>query len=573
MYIDVVPNRGSRPTALLREGWREGKKTFARTIANISHWPDDKIKAFRALLKGKKLVPADEAFTIEQSVPHGHVEAVLGTIKKLNLDTAISSKPCRERNLVLAMIAERLIYPCSKLATTRLWHSTTLASELSVEDANEEELYKAMDWLLKRQGRIESKLSRRHFSEEGPVLYDVSSSYYEGRTCPLADFGHNKDGKKGKKIIVYGVMTDHEGRPIGVKVYPGNTGDPSTVPDQVETLRKKFGLSHVVLVGDRGLLTQTQIDKLKEHPSLSWISALRSQSIRKLVESGTLQLSLFDKQNLAEITSPEYPGERLIACFNPLLAAERHRKRLDLLEATEKELKKIGEQIKRRKKKKFNKAEIGIKVGKIINHYKMGKHFKLLIEDDKLSWERKELLINEEAALDGMYIIRTSVSAKKMSAENTVRNYKSLSHVERAFRSFKGIDILVRPIRHRLPDRVKAHIFLCLMAYYVEWHMRQSLTPLLFDDEELYTIRKTRDPVAQAKPSSSAKRKKKTLKTKDGFPVHSFDTLLKELGTLCRNRCKIKSDKGSPAFYQNTQPSTLQRRAFELLGLFPVKGN
>lgn len=573
MYIDIVPNRNSRPTTLLREGWREGKKTFVRTIANISHWPDHKVKTFQALLKGKALVTTDELFSIEKSTPHGHVEAISGTIKKLKLDTIISSKPCRERNLVLAMIIERLLYPCSKLATTRVWHSTTLAGELSVKDSNEDDLYEAMDWLAARQGRIENKLAKQHLKEGSLVLYDISSSYYEGRTCPLIAFGHNRDGKKGKQIIVYGLMTDPEGRPVAVEVYPGNTGDSTTVPDQVEKLRNRFGLSRVVLVGDRGMLTQTKIDIVKTYPGIGWISAIKSKSIRELVEKKHLQLSLFDKQNLAEISSPDYPGERLIACFNPFLAQERARKRLDLLECTEKKLEKIAKEAARRTKNPLKKADIGIKVGKVINLYKVGKHFRLKIKNGFISWERKEKLIEQEASLDGIYVIRTSEPKEQMSAEDTVRNYKSLALVERAFRSLKGVDILIRPIRHRTAERVKAHIFICMLAYYVEWHMRKALAPLLFDDEDLDVNRKKRDPVAPAKPSASAKNKKKVRKTKDGFPIHSFDTLLDELGTRCLNQCRLKSSHDAPSFVQYTELSPLQAEAFKLLGMFSGNGN
>lgn len=572
MYIDIVPNRKSRPTTLLREGWREGKKTFVRTIANISHWPEHKVKAFRALLKGKTLVETNEAFTIEKSTPHGHVEAVLGTIKNLKLDTIISSKPCRERNLVIAMIAEHLIHPCSKLATTRLWHTTTLSDELCVKDANEDDLYEAMDWLLKRQTKIENKLAKRHIMEGSLVLYDISSSYYEGRRCPLIAYGHNRDGKKGKQIIVYGIMTDHKGRPVTVDVYHGNTGDPTTVPDQVDKLRNRFELSRVVLVGDRGMLTQTQIDTLKEYPGIGWISALKSKAIRDLVKDEHLQPSLFDEQNLAGITSPDYPNERLIACFNPLLAEERSRKRLALLAATEKRLEKIKKEVARRTKKPLKKADIGIKVGKVINTYKVGKHFKLTIKNGFIGWKRREKLIEREASLDGIYVIRTSESKKRMSAEDTVRNYKSLSLVERAFRCLKGIDILVRPIRHYAENRVRAHIFLCMLAYYVEWHVRKALAPILFDDEELDVDLKKRDPVAPANPSASAKKKKKVRKTKDGLTVHSFDTLLTELGTRCRNRCKLKFAPDTPYFYQDTELSPLQAKAFKLLELFSCSG-
>ena len=572
MYIEKVPNRNSRPAILLREGWREGKRVRKRTIANLTHWPTEAVEALRLALMGKTLVPADDAFAIERSLPHGHVEAVLGAIKTIGLDRIIASKRCRERDLVLAMIAERLIHPASKLATTRLWHTTTLAEELGVQDADCDDLYEAMDWLLARKDRIEKKLAARHLSEGGAVLYDVTSSYYEGRKCSLAQFGHNRDRKHGKQIIVYGAMTDAQGRPVAVDVYPGNTGDPTTVPDQVEKLRARFGLERIVLVGDRGMLTQTQIDKLREHPGLGWISALRSHAIRDLVEGGQLQLSLFDRQNLAEISSPEFVGERLVACHNPLLADERKRKRTELLEATEKDLQKIANEVARRTKTPLSKDEIGLKVGKVVNRHKMGKHFELCIDDNRFSFSRNQGSIRREEQLDGIYVIRTSEGAEHLSAEEAVRGYKNLARAERMFRCMKGIDLLVRPIFHRDENRVRAHIFLCMLAYYVEWHMRYALAPLLFEDEELDEDRKTRDPVAPAEPSASAKKKKAAKLTQDGLPVQSFDTLLAELSTRCRNRCRVKSDPDAPAFDQITEHTPLQRRAFDLLGLLPVNG-
>ena len=573
MYIDVVPNRNSPPAILLRKAWREGRKIRKKTLENLSKWPPEKVELLRRVLRGETLVPVGEAFATERSLPHGHVRAVLGTIRKLGLDKLIASKRCRERDLAVAMVAEQLIHPCSKLATTRLWHTTTLAEELKVQDADEDELYEAMDWLLRRQTRIEKKLSQRHLSEGSLVLYDVTSSYYEGRTCPLVRFGHNRDGKKGMPIIVYGVLTDEDGRPIAVDVYPGNTGDPTTVSDQVEKLQRRFGLSRVVLVGDRGMLTHTQIDNLKKHPGLGWISALRSRSIRKLVEGGELQMSLFDQKNLAEITSPDYPGERLIVCFNPLLADERRRKREELLTATGKALEKVSKQVKRRTRKPMRKDEIGLKVGKVLNRFKVGKHFTLKIEDGAFEWSRCEESIRREKALDGIYVIRTSEPKERLSAEDVVRKYKSLAQVERAFRTLKGLEIRVRPIRHRREVRVRAHVFICMLTYYVEWHMRKALAPLLFDDEELDEERKNRDPVAPARQSASAKKKKTSRRTPDGFPVHSFETLMKELGTRCRNRCRIKSDPSCPTFCQLTEPTPLQVRALQLLGLYPVEGN
>jgi len=509
MYIERVPNRNSRPAILLREGWREGKIIKKRTIANLTDWPEHKIETLRRLLKDEQMVSIHDAFVIERSIPHGHVEAVLGTIKNIGLDNIIASKRSRERDLVIAMIAERLIQPCSKLATTRLWHTTTLAEELGVSDADEDDLYDAMDWLLARQQRIEKKLSGRHLSEGSLILYDVTSSYYEGRTCPLARFGHNRDKKKGKLIIVYGLLTDDIGRPIAVEVYPGDTGDPSTVPDQVEKIRKRFGLNRVVLVGDRGMLTQTQLNKVKDYPGLGWISALRSHAIRELVDGGQLQMSLFDEKNLAEIQSPYFPGERLVACYNPILANERKQKRERLLAATEKDLEKIVREVARRTKTPLDKAEIGKKVGKIINRYKVGKHFRLEIENGAFSFSRNKETIAKESELDGIYVIRTSEPVEKISAEDTVRNYKRLTQVEWLIRCMKGVDLLVRPIHHRTEEHVRAHIFLCMLAYYVEFHMRKALAPLLFEDEELDEQRKNRDPIKPTKPSDSAKVKKK----------------------------------------------------------------
>jgi len=567
MFIERIPNRNSPPAILLREAWREGKKIRKRTIANLTHWPSAKVEALRCVLKNETLVASKEAFLIERSIPHGHVEAVLGTIKKLGLDRFLASTRCRERDLVVAMIAERLIHPCSKLATTRLWHMTTLAEDLGVSDADEDDLYEAMDWLLARQQRIEKKLAARHLSEGSLVFYDVTSSYYEGRSCPLARFGHDRDGKKGRPIIVYGLMTNGEGCPVVVEVYPGDTGDPSTVADQAEKLRKGFGLSHLVLVGDRGMLTQAQIGKLKAYSGLGWISALRSHAIRDLLEGGYLQMSLFDQKDLAEIRSPEFPSERLVACFNPLLAEERGRKRQELLRATEKELGRIAKQVAGRTRTPLGKDEIGKKVGKVIGRFKVGKHFVLTIGEGSFSFVRNEPQIQREEALDGIYVIRTSESAERLSAEDTVRSYKNLAQVERAFRSFKGIDLLIRPIWHHTEEHVRAHIFICMLAYYVEWHIRKALAPLLFEDEELDENRKKRDPVKPAKVSESARKKKTQRLTPEGLAVQSFDTLLKEFGTRCRNRCQIKSGPKGSTFYQVTEMTPLQNRAFQLLGL------
>ncbi len=573
MYIEAVPNRNSPPAILLREGWREGSKTRKRTLANLSDWPAAKIETFRRLLRDETLVSPADLFRTHQTLPHGQVEAVLLTIRKLGLDSILAAKRCRERDLVVAMIAEQLIHPCSKLAATRQWHASTLAEELAVQDASEDDLYLAMDWLLQRKARIEKKLAQRHLANGAIVLYDVSSSYYEGRTCPLARFGHDRDGKKGLPVIVYGVMTDGEGRPVAAEVYPGNTGDPTTVIDQVEKLRAQFQLSRVVLVGDRGMLTQPQIDNMKQHPGLGWITALTSASIRDLVETGALQLSLLDVKNLVEITSPDYPGERLMVCHNPLLQEERGRKRRELLEATEKQLARIGKEVARRTKKPLKAAEIGLKVGKVLGRYKMGKHFQYTIEEGTFVWSRREESIEQETKLDGIYVLRTSEAAECLSAEDTVRRYKSLSQVERVFRSLKGIDLLVRPIRHRSEDRVPAHIFLCLLAYYVEWHMRRAWAPLLFEDEELPEQRKRRDPIAPPILSESARQKKARHQTVDGFPVHSFRTLMADLASRARVTYGLQSDPSSPTFKQVPDPTPLQARAYQLLASFPVVGN
>lgn len=567
MYIECVPNRNSPPAILLREGWREGKKIRKRTLANLSHWPEAKIEALRRVLKDHPLVPPEAAFLVEESLPHGHVEAVLGTIRRLGLDQMIASKPSPERSRVLAMIVQLLVYPSSKLGITRLWHTSTLAEELKVVDCDEDDLYEAMDWLVKRQSRIEKKLARRLLQPGDAVLYDVTSSSYEGSTCGLAEFGYNRDEKRGKTSIVWGVMTDKSGRPVAVQVYSGNTGDPSTVADQVAKLRRRFALERIVMVGDRGLLTQTQIDSLKQFPGVGWISALRFGSIRQLAEDNSVQPSLFDQRNLAEIRSDRFPDERLIVCFNPLLAEERQRKRQDLLEATEAALEKIVRQVGRRTRKLLDAQEIGQKVGKVIHRFKVRKHFELSIEDNHFSYRRNTESIEREAELDGIYIIRTSEPPSRLSAEDTVRSYKNLAVVEALFRSIKGIDRLVRPIRHRDVCRVRAHFFLCLLAYYVRWHLQKAWAPLLYQDEELEENRLQRDPVRPAQPSASAQRKKRLRKTEDGLPLHSFDTLLVALQTRCQNRCRAKSLPDSPAFVQVTPPNPLQQRALELLTL------
>ena len=552
-------------THLLRRSIRKGKTVTHQTLGNLSHLPDHLIDLIKRSLKGETFVPAADAVRITRSLPHGHVEAVLKMIKKLGVDELIASQPSPSRNLVVAMIAERLIFPSSKLANTRHWHDTTLAQELDVADATADQLYDAMDWLLQRQSAIENKLAKRHLGDGGLVLYDVTSSYYQGKTCPLACFGHDRDGKSGCPIIVYGALTDADGRPIAVQVYPGNTADPKTVPDQVETLTKRFGLTRVVLVGDRGMLTQTQIDVLKKHPGLGWISALRSGSIRRLLAAGHLIKKNLEAERLAEITSPEFPDERLVACYNAQLAEQRRNKRRELLAATQAELEALAASIARRTDQPETAAEIGLRAGKIINHHKVAKHFSLTIRDGFLGWALKQDAIQKEELLDGIYVVRTSEPVERLSTADGVRSYKRLALVEQAFRCFKGIDILVRPIYHRVADRVRAHILLCLLAYYVEWHLRKAWEPLLFEDEELFEDRKRRDPVAPAQASESVRLKKRTHLTPEGLPVHSFRTLLAHLGTRCRNTCVVAGDLQKTTFFQVTEADELQAEAMRLI--------
>jgi len=549
----------------LRRSFRQDGKVKHETLGNLSDLPLHVIDLIRRSLKGETFVPADRAFRVLRTRPHGHVEAILTMIRHLGLDSLIASRPSRQRDLVTAMVAERLLFPCSKLATTRHWHDTTLAEELHLEDATEDELYAAMDWLLERQVAIETKLAKRHLADGGLVLYDVSSSYYEGETCPLARRGHDRDGKAGRPIIVYGVLTDGDGRPVAVQVYPGDTGDPATVPDQVAKLSRRFALSRVVLVGDRGMLTQTQINTLKEHPGLGWISALRSPAIRGLLADGHLNRSLFDEVDLAEIATPDFPGERLVACYNPLLAEKRRQKRESLLAATEARLTKLSRAVSRRTKAVLSAAEIGVKAGRVIGRHKMAKHIRLTIRDGVFTWERDDESIKNEGSLDGIYVIRTSEPAERMPAAEGVRSYKRLSQVEQAFRCLKGIDLLVRPIHHRLEGRVRAHVLICVLAYYVEWHLRRAWRPLLFEDEELDRDRATRDPVAAAAPSDSVRRKKATHQTAGGLPVHSFRTLMAHLGARSRETYRVESDPSGATFARVTELDPVQGEALRLL--------
>ena len=572
MYVETVPNRNSRPAVLLREGWREGGRVRKRTLANLTDWPAEKVQCLRRVLKGQRLVRPEEAFTIERSLPHGHVDALLAMTRRLGLDRLIAPKRSPERDRVLAMVVGRLLHPGSKLATTRRWHTTTLAQELDLGGADEDDLYEAMDWLLARQERIERRLAQRHLHEGAPVFADVSGSYYEGRTCPLVRFGYNRDGKRGKPQVVYTVLSAAGGSPVAVEAYPGNTADPNTVMDQVLKLRERFGLQRVVLVGDRGLLTQVQIDQLKRHPGLGWVSVLRAGQVRSLVEAEALQLSLFDEQNLAEFVSPDYPGERLVACYNPLLAEERARKREALLTATEAGLERIAREAARRTRTPLDAAQLGHKVGRVIARHKMAKHFRWTVHDGRLVYERDHARIDAETRLDGIYVLRTSEPAGRLSPEDTVRTYKGLADVERWFRTLKGLDIRVRPIRHREERRVRAHLLVCLLAGYLEWHLRRAWAPLLFDDETLADDRRTRDPVAPAKPTARARHKKASRRTDDGAPLHSLDTLLGELATRCRNTCRVPTDPSAPALSVLTEPTPTQRSAAHLIESFPVPG-
>jgi len=568
MYIATVPNRGSPPAILLREGYRDGGKVKNRTLANLSHWPPAKVDLLRRVLRDEPLTPSTALFEVLGSRHHGHVQAVRTAMHRLGVDTLIASRPSRERDLVVAMVAARILEPDSKLATTRWWHTTTLPGDLEVSDADEDTLYEAMDWLLDRQARIEQKLAARHLRAGGLVLYDLTSSYFEGTTCPLAAFGHNRDGKKGKLQVNYGLLTDGRGCPVAVSVFPGNTGDPPTLRPAVQQVRERFGIETLVIVGDRGMISQTQITALQRLEGVDWITALKTGAIRALMADGHLQLGLFDERNLFELTHPDFPGERLVACRNPELAKLRTHKRQALLEATVKELAKVRVMVARGTLK--GRDAIGVRVGKVVNKYKVAKHVQLEIHDARFAFQIDAARVAAEAALDGIYVIRTSVPAARLAAADAVRHYKQLSDVERAFRALKTIDLKVRPIRHRLEARVRAHIFLCLLAYYVEWHMREAWRPVLFGDED-QAAKRTRDPVAPAKRSPAALRKVHTKVLDDGTPVHSFPTLLKELSSIVRNVCRPRSaGPEAPTFELVTTPTPTQRRAYELLKTITV---
>jgi transposase len=550
-------------THLLRRSYRADGVVKNETLGNLSHLPDALIDIIRRSLQGETFVPLQQAFEVVRSRAQGAAHAVALTLQRLGFAALLASKPCRERELVLAMVASRIVAPHTKLATTRWWHTTTLAEDFGVAQASEDDLYAAMDWLLARQDAIQHKLSARHLSAGGLVLYDLSSSYFEGSCCPLAKLGYSRDGRRGLLQVNYGLLTDERGCPVAVSVYQGNVADSQTLLPEVQRLRKDFGIEQMVLVGDRGMISSKAIAELRETDGIAWITALKSVSIRALIEQGHLQLDLFDERNLVELSSPDYPGERLVACRNPQLAKLRTHKRQELLAATEASLEKIKARVDAGKL--MGRDEIGLRVGKVIDQYKMAKHFEPAIGENTFTFARKREGIAAEAALDGLYIIRTSVSAAQMDAPQCVRNYKALANVERAFRSLKTIDLKVRPIHHRTADRVRAHILLCMLAYYVEWHMREAWRELMFADTE-QAAKATRDPVAPARRSKAALAKAARHTLDNGTPAHSFATLMAELATIVRNTCRTpKAGPDAPTFEVLTTPNAKQQRAFDLL--------
>ena len=612
MYIERVPNRNSPPAVLLRESFRQGRSVKKRTLANLSKLPDHAVETLRRVLKGETLVAAHDAFDCQRTLPHGHVAAVLGTLRRLGLHSLIARAPSRQRDLAIALIVARVIDPRSKLATARALSPETAASSLGellqLGDVDQHELYDAMDWLGRRQPGIETRLARRYLKENTLVLYDITSTYVEGAHCPLAQRGYSRDSKKNKLQIVFGLLCSPEGCPIAVEVFDGNTSDPSTVASQVEKLRTRFGLARVVLVGDRGMLTTARIrEDLAGVEGLRWITALRAPTIRKLIADGTVHPSLFDQRDLAEVTSDDFPGERLIVCRNPRLvalaaalggepgiaaddeafagevvagdlgerlivcrnprlAAERRRKRDELLDATEALLQPIVAATRRKSRPLRGKEHIGVRVGKVIDRFKVGKHFQTSISDDSFSFQRLDQQIATEQLLDGIYIVRSNVEPERLDASQTVRAYKNLSSVERAFRSLKSVDLKVRPIHHRRADRVRAHVLLCMLAYFVEWNLRNDLAPLLFDDHDPDAAERLRDSVVRpAQRSPAARHKAARKRTHDHLPVHSFQSLLTDLGTLSRNTMRL-ADSGA-TFTLYSQPTPVQQRSFELLNL------
>ena len=574
MYIESVPNRSSPPAILLRESFRENGRVRKRTLANLSDWPTTLVEGFRTLLKGGVAV-AEEGIAIRRALPHGHAAAVLGTIRAIGLDRLLG-KPTDKRlaPLTIALIASRLVSPASKLATARDLAADTACSSLGrllqLGAVDEVELYRALDWLGARQAAIEGALARRHLKDGALVLYDVSSSWLEGRCCELARFGYSRDGKKGKLQIVYGLLCAADGCPVAVEVFEGNTADPMTLSAQIDKLKERFGLSRVVLVGDRGMITSARIRDELRPAGLDWITALRAPQIRALVDAGAFQLSLFDERDLAEITAPDFPGERLVVCRNPLLAEERTRKREDLLHATEAALTKLADQIARGTGP-TGQDKIARGVGRIENRYKLAKLFDITVAEDGFTFGRNHARIADEARLDGFYVIRTSVEDKALAAENVVGAYKSLARVERAFRSLKTVDLHLRPIHHGLAPRVRAHVFLCMLACHVEWHMRERLKPILFDDDDPAAAARERTSiVAPAQPSPAALRKRASKLTANGGPVHSFQSLLRDLATCTLNEMTTTLN-AAYSFTLVATPTPIQAQAFRLLDVDPTK--
>lgn len=563
MHIDVVPNRGSRPTFLLRESYRVGAQVRKRTLANLSALSDEQIESMRAVLRGEPLRPAGDLFEVIQSLPHGHVQAVSEAMNRLGFAHLLSTRACPERDRVCAMVAARILAPHTKLATTRWWNTSTLAAHFGVAGADEDALYGAMDWLLARQGTIEKKLAARHLRAGDMALYDLSSSYFEGCCCPLAKLGYSRDGKPGKLQVNYGLLTDRRGCPVAVSVYEGNVADPQTLLPQVLRLKRDFGIEQVVLVGDRGMISQAAVEQLRTHEGLAWITALKSAQIRQLVECGSIQMGLFDARNLFEITHPDYPDERLVVCCNEARGRLRAHKREALLAATRDELERVRAMVERGTLR--SAGQIGVRVGKVLNKFKMAKHFELDIGERHFGFKLNATSVAAEAALDGLYVIRSPLTAHQMDSAELVRSYKALTTVERAFRTLKTVNLKIRPIHHRTEARVRAHIFLCVLAYYVEWHMREAWRGLLFADED-QAAKATRDPVAPARRSPAAQRKASTHHLPDGTPAYSFRTLLDELSTVVRNTCRSRSS-GTEArsFEIVTTANPKQAHAMQLL--------
>jgi hypothetical protein len=567
--MHVVTNtvrRGDREysSTLLRRSFREGGKVKKETLANLSHLPDEVIALIRGALAGRQYVEADGAFDIERSLPAGHVQAALEMARRLDLARLLDRQPSKERDLCLAMVCQRVIAPASKLQTVRALGQSTLASELGVGGVDEDDLYAALDWLFERQARIEDRLARRHLKDGELVLYDVSSSYFEGRSCPLAKLGYSRDGRRGTPQIIYGLLCDRPGRPLAVEVFSGELHDDKTLPAQIAKLKTRFGLKTVVVVSDRGMVTKANLKLFSETDGVGWITALKAPQIKKLASSGTLQLSLFDEYNLAEITAPgDFPDERLVVCRNPLVAAERTRKRAELLQATERGLREIADRVKRGTL--TGADQIGLAVGPAVKRYRMKKHFELEITDTSFTYTRKTKQIEAEAALDGIYVLRTSVPAQTLPTADVVRAYKGLEQVERAFGSFKGPDLQIRPIHHHLEHRVRAHILLCMLAYYLTWHLRAAWAPLLFADEHPPIAT---DPVAKATRSPAAQRKAQTKRTTTGEPCHSYRSLIDELATLTRNTIRLPATTAT--YDKLTQPTDLQNRALDLAANAPL---